>query len=172
MAGSGGGWPWLCCSGTKSGEAVSIAPKSAAGHTGGRSFFASVLHSAFYAGAYCWGRRPTEAVWQEGRLSKRQASTRPAEDARVFIRDPCFDRILFRGYLPIMSGWQMAQFFNSSGIRFRDLEPSLVDHAKRVKRHVVELAQHQKRPFQYLQEKVRKEELAREIAARDQIQED
>ena len=32
----------------------------------------------------------------------------------------CFDRMLFRGYLPIMSGWQMAQFFNSSGIRFRE----------------------------------------------------
>ena len=24
----------------------------------------------------------------------------------------CFDRMLFRGYLPIMSGWQMAQFFS------------------------------------------------------------
>ena len=23
-----------------------------------------------------------------------------------------FDRMLFRGYLPIMSGWQMAQFFD------------------------------------------------------------
>jgi hypothetical protein len=22
----------------------------------------------------------------------------------------CFDRMLFRGYLPIMSGWQMAQY--------------------------------------------------------------
>ena len=84
----------------------------------------------------------------------------------------CFDRMLFRGYLPIMSGWQMAQFFNSSGIRFRELKAFLVGHAERVKRHAVELAQHQKRPFQYLQEKVRKEELAREIAARDQIQED
>lgn len=51
------------------------------------SFVASVLHNPFYAGAYCWGRRPTEVVWQEGRLSKRQSSTRPAEDARVFIRD-------------------------------------------------------------------------------------
>jgi hypothetical protein len=38
----------------------------------------------------------------------------------------CFDRMLFRGYLPIMSGWQMAQFFNSSGIRFRELKPFLV----------------------------------------------
>jgi len=24
--------------------------------------------------------------------------------------ESCFDRMLFRGYLPIMSGWQMAQF--------------------------------------------------------------
>jgi hypothetical protein len=31
----------------------------------------------------------------------------------------CFDRMLFRGYLPIMSGWQMAQFFNSRNIRFK-----------------------------------------------------
>ena len=82
----------------------------------------------------------------------------------------CFDRMLFRGYLPIMSGWQMAQLFNSSGIRFRELKAFLVGHAERVKRHAVELAQHEKRPFQYLQERVRKEELAKEIAARDQIQ--
>jgi len=34
----------------------------------------------------------------------------------------CFDRMLFRGYLPIMSGWQMAQFFNSSGIPFSGTE--------------------------------------------------
>jgi len=25
----------------------------------------------------------------------------------------CFDRMLFRGYLPIMSGWQMAQFIKA-----------------------------------------------------------
>jgi hypothetical protein len=30
----------------------------------------------------------------------------------------CLDRMLFRGYLPIMSGWQMAQFFNSRNIPF------------------------------------------------------
>jgi len=33
----------------------------------------------------------------------------------------CFDRMLFRGYLPIMSGWQMAEFFNSRNIVFRFL---------------------------------------------------
>ena len=49
----------------------------------------------------------------------------------------CFDRMLFRGYLPIMSGWQMAQFFNSSGIRFRELKTFLVQNAERVKRHAL-----------------------------------
>jgi len=62
----------------------------------------------------------------------------------------CFDRMLFRSYLPIMSGWQMAQFFNSSGIRFRELKAFLVGHVERVKWHAVELAQQEKRPFQYL----------------------
>ena len=82
----------------------------------------------------------------------------------------CFDRMLFRGYLPIMSGWQMAQFFNNSNIRYRQLKPFLLEHAARVKQHGVDLAQKEGRPFQYLQEKVRKEELARQIAERDHIE--
>ena len=83
----------------------------------------------------------------------------------------CFDRMLFRGYLlPIMSGWQMAQFFNNSNIRYRELKPFLLEQAARVKQHGVDLAQKEGRPFQYLQEKVRKEELARQIAERDHIE--
>jgi len=81
--------------------------------------------------------------------------------------------MLFRGYLPIMSGWQMAQFFNSSKIRFRELKGFLLQHAQRVKQHAIDVAKQEGRPFrpfQYLQEKIRKEELAKEIAARDQIQ--
>ena len=83
----------------------------------------------------------------------------------------CFDRMLFRGYLPIMSGWQMAQFFNSSKIRFRELKPFLVQHAERVKKHAIEVAAQEGRPFQYLQEKIKKEGLAKEIAERDHIEE-
>jgi len=82
----------------------------------------------------------------------------------------CFDRMLFRGYWPIMSGWQMAQFFNSSKIQFRELKGFLLQHAQRVKQHAIDVAKQEGRPFQYLQEKIRKEELAKEIAARDQIQ--
>ena len=46
-----------------------------------------------------------------------------------------FYRMLFRGYLPNMSGWQMAQCFNSSNIRYRELKPFLLEHAARVKQH-------------------------------------
>ena len=74
----------------------------------------------------------------------------------------CFDRMLFRGYLPIMSGWQMAQFFNSSGIRFRELKTFLLQNAERVKRHALYIAQQEGRPHPYLQEKIKKEDLARQ----------
>jgi hypothetical protein len=83
----------------------------------------------------------------------------------------CFDRMLFRGYLPIMSGWQMAQFFNSQNLRYRVLKSFLVEQADRVKQHGVSLAKKEGRPFQYLQEKTRKEDLARQIAERDKIEE-
>lgn len=51
------------------------------------SYIASILHNPFYAGAYTYGRRPTEITWRDGSLHKRQAAALPAERARVFIRD-------------------------------------------------------------------------------------
>ena len=47
----------------------------------------------------------------------------------------CFDRMLFRGYLPIMSGAAMAQFLNQEGIKFRDLKSCLLEHAATLKAH-------------------------------------
>ena len=35
----------------------------------------------------------------------------------------CFDRMLFRGYLPIMSGWSMAQFIKGLGVGNASLKP-------------------------------------------------
>lgn len=50
-------------------------------------FVASVLHNPFYAGAYAWGRRPTEVLWRNGQLRKRQGRTLAPEQARVFLPD-------------------------------------------------------------------------------------
>ena len=78
--------------------------------------------------------------------------------------------MLFRGYLPIMNGGQMAQFFNSSNIRYREWKPFLLDHAACVKQHGVDWAEKEGRPFPHLQEKVNKDDLARQIAERDHIE--
>jgi DNA invertase Pin-like site-specific DNA recombinase len=49
------------------------------------AFVSSVLHNPFYAGAYCWGRRPTEVAWEGGVLRKRTAAVLSPQQARVFI---------------------------------------------------------------------------------------
>jgi DNA invertase Pin-like site-specific DNA recombinase len=49
-------------------------------------FIRSVLDNPFYAGAYIWGRRPTEKVVLGGRLVKRQGRQRSPEECKVCIR--------------------------------------------------------------------------------------
>jgi DNA invertase Pin-like site-specific DNA recombinase len=50
-----------------------------------QSLVADILRNPFYAGAYVWGRRPTETLLVDGRLKKRQAANRRPEECRVFI---------------------------------------------------------------------------------------
>ena len=83
----------------------------------------------------------------------------------------CFDRMLFRGYLPIMSGWSMAQFLKDRGVDNASLKPFLLENAERVKAHAVALAKKHDRPFQYLTTSLRKEDAARKLAERDGIEE-
>ena len=53
----------------------------------------------------------------------------------------CFDRVLFRGYLPIMSGWSMAQFLKAHEIGSGDLKAFLLANAERVKAHAQAMAE-------------------------------
>ena len=82
----------------------------------------------------------------------------------------CFDRMLFRGYLPIMSGWAMAGFLDRLHQDFSSLKPFLLENSERVKNHAIALAQKHGRPFRYLASNIKKEEAARELAQRDGIQ--
>ena len=52
-----------------------------------QSYVSGILHNPVYAGAYVYGRRPTEMVLKEGRLHKRAGRLRSFEECRVFIRD-------------------------------------------------------------------------------------
>ena len=51
------------------------------------SFLSDLLHNPLYAGAYVYGRRPTEVVVKQGQAVKRQRRAQPAEEASVFIPD-------------------------------------------------------------------------------------
>jgi len=52
-----------------------------------QSLVADILRNPFYAGAYVWGRRPTETLLVGGKLKKRQGANRRPEECRVFIAD-------------------------------------------------------------------------------------
>ena len=49
------------------------------------------------------------------------------------------DRVLFRGYLPLMSGAAMAAFLRSREVWGETLKSFLLDQAERLKRHALDL---------------------------------
>src|SRR3954453_13810618 len=71
-------------------------------------------------------------------------------EARIHGVLSCFDRMVFRGYLPIMSGWSMAQFLNGLDVNGGSLKPFLLENAQRFKDHATAMAKKYERPFQYL----------------------
>ena len=83
----------------------------------------------------------------------------------------CFDRLLFRGYLPLFSGAAMAAFLDGRGIRRPELKSFLLRQAYLLKDHSRRMAERSGRPFQYFGQRVKKEQLARQIAERDKIEE-
>jgi hypothetical protein len=83
----------------------------------------------------------------------------------------CFDRLLFRGYLPIQDGKAMAGFLNHANIRFRNLKTFLVENAERLRAHAEAMATAAGRPFDYVATGTRMEECARALAAKDGIEE-
>jgi hypothetical protein len=83
----------------------------------------------------------------------------------------CFDRVLFRGYLLFFSGYAMASFLESRGIYRRDVKRFVLTQAYRLKDPARQLAAREGRPYQYFGERTRKEDLARQLAERDGIQE-
>jgi hypothetical protein len=82
----------------------------------------------------------------------------------------CFDRVIFRGYLPLQDGYSMAHFLNQNGLRFQDLKSFLFEHSNRVKSHAQAWAEREGRPFEYLTKRVPMERRARELAGRDRIE--
>ena len=79
--------------------------------------------------------------------------------------------MLFRGYLPIVSGWAMAHFLDGFDVNGSSLRPFLLENSERVKNNALAMALKHERPFQCLASPIRKEGTARQLAERDGIEE-
>lgn len=80
-----------------------------------------------------------------------------------------FDRIIFKGYLPIGYPEAMEGFLYRNGLLIKDFKPFAKENSGILKQHAIDYARKYDRPYQYLNGKVRKEELARQIAEQDGI---
>jgi hypothetical protein len=83
----------------------------------------------------------------------------------------CFDRVLFRGYLPFFSGYAMASFLETRKVHRRDVKRFVLTQAYRPKHHARQMAVREGRPYQFFGERMRKEDLARQMVERDGITE-
>jgi hypothetical protein len=81
----------------------------------------------------------------------------------------CFDRLLFKGHLPLGYPHGMEDFLNHQGVLFKQLKPFVLRQAERLRMHSHALAEQAGRPWQYFESPVRKDQRAREIATRDGI---
>lgn len=83
----------------------------------------------------------------------------------------CFDRILFKGYLPL--GWSeaMEQFIARQGLRIKDFKQFVLTQSQRIKAHAQATAQATGRPLIHLNAPIRKEDRVREILEQDGVTE-
>ena len=74
----------------------------------------------------------------------------------------CFDRVLFRGYLPCSYPSGLEAFLAQQGILLKDFKHYAPQVAERVKEHVRGLVEQAGSPFRHLPRKERREEEARQ----------
>lgn len=81
----------------------------------------------------------------------------------------CFDRVIFRGYLPICHPRGVLGWLHQHGVKYTDFKTFAPQLAERLLQHGKDTAAAAGRPYRYLPTRQTKEELARQIAAADGI---
>lgn len=83
----------------------------------------------------------------------------------------CFDRLLFKGHLPL--GWSdaMERFLARQGLRLKDFGEFVHRQSERIKQHAKDLAERAGRPYIYLEGPIRKEDRVQAILRRDPVTE-
>jgi hypothetical protein len=81
----------------------------------------------------------------------------------------CFDRILFKGYLPL--GWPeaMERLLFYRGLKIKDFKSFVMRQSQQMGEHAEAVAQAAGRPYLYWSGRFRKEDLVRRIAAEDGV---
>ncbi len=81
----------------------------------------------------------------------------------------CFDRILFKGHLPL--GWPeaMERFLSRQGLLIKDFGSFVNRESDRIKHHARTAAAACRRPYIHLSGPIRKDDLVRSIVERDKI---
>lgn len=80
-----------------------------------------------------------------------------------------FDRLIFKGYLPLGYPEAMEKFLYRNGLLIKDFAPFAKKQSEIIKQSAIDYAQRKGRPYQFLNEKTRKEELAHQIAEKDGV---
>lgn len=81
----------------------------------------------------------------------------------------CFDRLIFKGHLPVSYAQGMENFLNRHGVLLKNFKEFAPAQADRLKEHAQAVARQAGRPYEYLYQHCRKDELAQDIACRDGI---
>lgn len=83
----------------------------------------------------------------------------------------CFDRVIFKGYLPLGHAAAMEGWLAQRGILLKQFGPFVQKQAARLKEHARTLAEHSGRPMIYLKGRERKEAIVDRIVVRDGVTE-
>jgi hypothetical protein len=81
----------------------------------------------------------------------------------------CFDRVIFRGYLPICHPRGLLGWLHQIGVKYTDFKNFAPQLSEQLVQHAKDTAQAAGRPYKFLPTREAKEELARQIAARDRV---
>ena len=76
----------------------------------------------------------------------------------------CFDRVIFRGYLPLSYARGLEGFLAHQGVLLKDFKTFAPQMAERLKAHVRGLVEAAGAPFRHLPKKIRMEDEARQLA--------
>lgn len=83
----------------------------------------------------------------------------------------CPDRLIFKGYLPFTYPQSMENFLADQGILLKDFKAFGPQVGRRLKEYAEQMAEAAGRTFRFLERKIRKEELARQLAEQQGIRE-